>query len=79
MAGHQRTTETPADGGRADTPAGGGRAGAMLRMGIDARAMGEGRMRREPKRAVEAGRKDAPAVLCNGHSPKEKIVRSSAL
>ena len=24
MAGHQRTADTPADGGRADTPAGGG-------------------------------------------------------
>jgi hypothetical protein len=26
MAGHQRTADTPADGGRADTPAGGGQA-----------------------------------------------------
>jgi hypothetical protein len=37
MAGHQRTADTPADGGRADTPAGGGQAdtggGAILRMG----------------------------------------------
>ena len=34
MAGHQRTADTPADGGRADTPAGGGQAdtggGAIL-------------------------------------------------
>ena len=54
MAGHQRTADTPADGGRADTPAGGGQAdtggGAMLRMGIYAYAMGEGRTRREPQR-----------------------------
>ena len=38
MAGHQRTADTPADGGRADTPAGGGQAdtggGAALRMGM---------------------------------------------
>jgi hypothetical protein len=58
MAGHQRTADTPAGGGRADTPAGGGRAdkgGALcyiLRMGIHAYAMGmgEGRTRREPQR-----------------------------
>jgi hypothetical protein len=30
-------------GGRADTPAGGGQGGAMLRVGINAYAMGEGR------------------------------------
>jgi hypothetical protein len=34
MAGHQRTADTPAGGGRADTPAGGGQAGVILRMGI---------------------------------------------
>jgi hypothetical protein len=54
MAGHQRTADTPADGGWADTPAGGGQAdtgggGAILRMGIHAYAMGEGRTRREPQ------------------------------
>jgi hypothetical protein len=37
-------------GGRADTPAGGGQGGAILRMGIHAYAMGEGRIRREPQR-----------------------------
>jgi hypothetical protein len=36
MAGHQRTADTPAGGGRADTPAGGGQAGAILRMGMHA-------------------------------------------
>ena len=54
MAGHQRTADTPADGGRADTPAGGGQAdtggGAILRIGIHAYAMGEGGMRMEPQR-----------------------------
>jgi hypothetical protein len=45
MAGHQRTADTPAGGGRADTPAGGGQAGAILRMGIHAYATGE-----EPQR-----------------------------
>ena len=59
MAGHQWTADTPADGGRADTPAGGGQAdtggGAILRMGIHAYAMGEGRIRREPQRG---GRED---------------------
>jgi hypothetical protein len=50
MAGHQRTADTPAGGGRADTPAGGGQAGAVLRMGMHAHAMGEGRIRREPQR-----------------------------
>ena len=54
MAGHQRTADTPAGGGRADrrTPrraADRGR-GAILRMGIHAYAMGEGRIRREPQR-----------------------------
>ena len=29
MAGHQRTADTPAGGGRADTPAGRGRGGAL--------------------------------------------------
>jgi hypothetical protein len=43
-------------GGRADTPAGGGQGGAVLRMGVHAHAMGEGRMRREPQRG---GREDA--------------------
>jgi len=46
MAGHQRTVGIPAGGGRADTLAGGGQvgipAGATLRMGIHAHAMGEG-------------------------------------
>ena len=49
MAGHQRTADTPACGGRADTPAGGGQASAILRMGIHAHA------RREPQRG---GRED---------------------
>jgi hypothetical protein len=44
-----------ATSGRADTPAGGGQAGAMLRMGMHAYAMGEGRMRGEPQRG---GRED---------------------
>jgi hypothetical protein len=54
----------PADGGhpggRADTLAlaGGGQGGAILRMGIHAYAMGEGRIRREPQRG---GREDVPA------------------
>jgi hypothetical protein len=39
-----------------DTPAGGGQAGAALRMGINACAMGGRRMRREPQRG---GREDA--------------------
>jgi hypothetical protein len=34
MAGHQRTADTPAGGGRADTPVGGGQGGAILQMGI---------------------------------------------
>jgi hypothetical protein len=55
MAGHQRTADTPAGGGRADTPAGGGQAGSILRMGIHAHAMGERRIRREPQRG---GRED---------------------
>jgi len=42
-------------GGRADTPVGGGQGGAILRMGIHAYAMGEGRIRREPQRG---GRED---------------------
>ena len=44
--GHQRTVGTPAGGGRADTPVGSGQvgipAGATLRMGMHAHAMGEG-------------------------------------
>jgi hypothetical protein len=55
MAGHQRTADTPAGGGRADTPAGGGQAGAILRVGIHSYAMGKGRIRREPQRG---GRED---------------------
>ena len=47
--------DTPAGGGQADTPAGGGQAGAILRMGINAYAMGEKRTRREPQRG---GRED---------------------
>jgi hypothetical protein len=55
MAGHQRTADTPAGGGRADPPTGGGPAdlgggGAILRRGIHAYAMGEGGIRREPQR-----------------------------
>ena len=46
VAGHQRTADTPAGGGRADTPAGGGQvgipAGATLRMGMHAHATGVG-------------------------------------
>jgi hypothetical protein len=55
-------------GGRADTPAGGGQGGAILRTGIHAYAMGEGRMRREPQRggkedlSTEIGR-PLPQVL----------------
>jgi hypothetical protein len=53
-------------GGRADTPAGGGQGGAILRMGIHAYAMGEGRTRREPQRGgredVSAASPDPPAV-----------------
>jgi hypothetical protein len=57
VAGHQRTADTPAGGGRADTPAGGGQAGAMqvLRMGINSYVAGEGRTRRKPRRG---GRED---------------------
>jgi hypothetical protein len=59
MAGHQRTADTPAGGGRADgrTPrrAEDGGGGALGRMGIHAYAMGEGRIRREPQRG---GRED---------------------
>jgi hypothetical protein len=42
------------------TPAGGGQAGAILRMGIHAYAMGEGRIRREPQRG---GREDVSTVV----------------
>jgi hypothetical protein len=46
MAGHQRTADTPAGGGRADTPVGGGQAGAALRTAdghaLHACAMGYG-------------------------------------
>jgi hypothetical protein len=47
VAGHQRTADTPAGGGRADTPAGGRQAGipagaTILRMGIHAYATGKG-------------------------------------
>jgi hypothetical protein len=60
IAGHQRTADTPAGGGRADgrTPrraADSGQGGAILRMGIHAYAMGEGRIRREPQ---HGGRED---------------------
>ena len=67
MAGHQRTADTPAGGGRADTPVGGGQAGAILRMGMHAYAMGERRMRREPQ---HRGREDASTISRspNGHS-----------
>jgi hypothetical protein len=59
MAGHQRTADTPAGGGRADTPAGGGQAGAVLRMGIHAYAIAGRRIQREPQRG---GREDVSAV-----------------
>jgi hypothetical protein len=68
MAGHQRTADTPAGGGRADTPAGGGQGGAILRMGIRACAMGEGRIRREPRRG---GREDKEAYA----GPTQTFVR----
>ena len=59
MAGHPADGGHPGGrrtGGRADTPAGRGRGGgAILRMGIHAYAMGEGRIRREPQRG---GRED---------------------
>jgi hypothetical protein len=61
MAGHQRTADTPAGGGRADTPADGGQGGAILRVGIHACAMGEGRIRREPQRG---GREDVSTPPC---------------
>jgi hypothetical protein len=65
MAGHQRTADTPAGGGRAD--------GRTHRRAADrgalhygwacthAHAMGEGRTRREPRRG---GREDAPTRRC---------------
>jgi hypothetical protein len=61
MAGHQRTADTRAGGGRTGTPAGGGQAGAILRMGIGihAYAMGEGRIRRASQRG---GREDVPTA-----------------
>jgi hypothetical protein len=52
--------DIPAGGGQADTPAGGGQAVAILRMGIHACAMGEGRIRREPQRG---GRGDLHVLL----------------
>ena len=60
MAGHQRTADSPAGGGRADgrTPRrAADRGGDVLRMGIHAYAMGEGRARREPQ---SGGREDVP-------------------
>ena len=75
MAGHQRTADTPADGGRADTPAGGGQAdtggGAMLRMGIHACAMGEGRTRREPQRGGRERCINTPALVHVGAKRRE--------
>jgi hypothetical protein len=62
MAGHQRTADTPAGGGRANgrTPRRvADRGGAILRMGINACAMGMGAIRREPQRG---GREDLPAL-----------------
>ena len=47
MAGHHRT---------ADTPAGGGQGGAILRMGIHAYAMGEGRIQYGGSPNAEAGK-----------------------
>jgi hypothetical protein len=57
MAGHQRTADTPAGGGRADgrTPRwAADRGGAILRMGIHAYAMGKGGCGGSPD--VEAGK-----------------------
>ena len=53
MAGHQRTADTPVNGGRADTPAGGGQAGAIPRMEILA-LWGKGGYGGSPN--VEAGK-----------------------
>jgi hypothetical protein len=64
MAGHQRTADTPAGGGRAEALAGGGQAGAILRMGIHPYVMGEGRIRREPQRG---GREDASTAAPTGY------------
>jgi hypothetical protein len=68
MAGHQRTADTPAGGGRAD--------GRTFRRAVDrgvlycgwayihAYAMGEGRIRREPQRG---GREDV-STFFNGRT-----------
>ena len=61
MAGHQRAVDTPAGGGHPDP--GGQRTGGALYYGwayIHAYAMGEGRIRREPKRG---GREDVSTVI----------------
>jgi hypothetical protein len=89
MAGHQRTADTPAGGGgRANgrTPRrAADRGGAILRMGIHAYAMGEGRIRREPQRGGREdvstgavapggqrgkGRRQRPRPLQNTHSSR---------
>jgi len=75
MAGHQRTADTPADGGRADTPAGGGQAdtggGAILRICIHAYAMGEGGIRMEPQRGGRERCINTPALVHIGTKRRE--------
>jgi hypothetical protein len=72
-------------GGRADTPAGSGQGGAILRVGIHAHAMGEGRIQREPQRG---GREDVStaaiklmccycAVQHNTHCAKYAALQSN--
>jgi hypothetical protein len=78
MAGHQRTADTPADGGRADTPAGGGQAdtggGRYTTVGIHAYAMGEGGIRREPQR----GGRERCINMCEISSASTALVISRA-
>jgi hypothetical protein len=75
VAGHQRTVDTLAGGGRVDTPTGGGQAGATLRMGINAYAMGEGRIRREPQRG---GREDASTEGGGRHRHRKRAAAKAA-
>jgi hypothetical protein len=77
MAGHQRRADTPAGGGRADgrTPRRAADRGALyyiLRMGIHAYAMGEGRIQREPQRG---GREDASTFM---HPARSHITRRAS-
>jgi hypothetical protein len=67
MVGHRRTADTPAPAGgeRADTPAGGGQADAILRMGIRAYALGEGRIRTR-RESQRGGREDASPPVSSG-------------